>query len=391
MRGNKFASSTRVIIVTLFSLIVFLVTSVPTFATPGFPPFSSPNVPIASAAYDVFLPLLLKSGIAAEAPKPTPTPIPATTLSGIALGIYQPPTDSSGSAMDAYIAQVGRTPAFAWLPTTWERVDGSYKPLDTKMLEVNRTRGIMPGLTWEPSKGPIESYADRQSALNQPDFSWQQIRAGKHDAYITQFAQAAAAYHYPFVLRVLHEMDGNWYPWGYGVNGNTNIADLTGAYRHIVDLFRAAGASNVQFVWNPTAVNAQFVTTYGSMERQAYPGDTYANWVALDGYNNNPSTWRSLQDVFQPSYQLVTGFSQSPMMLFEMGSVENPQDPTAKANWILQGFLTTIPSQFPRVRVAAWFNSVNGSGLDDSLTSSPNAMAAWKQVVASPLYQGILK
>jgi len=45
------------------------------------------------------------------------------------------------------------------------------------------------GLTWNPSKGAIEAYSDRQAAINQPNFSWQAIIQGIHDGYITQFAQ----------------------------------------------------------------------------------------------------------------------------------------------------------------------------------------------------------
>jgi endoglucanase len=183
-------------------------------------------------------------------------------------------------------------------------------------------------------------------------------------------------------------MNGNWYPWGYGVNGNTDLADYVAAYRHIVDLFRAAGATNVQFVWNPWVVNANQISQYGDMLLAAYPGDNYVDWVALDGYNlaNN---WRTLQDIFQPSYQFITGFTNRPMMLFEVASVEDALDPMARANWITQGFLTTIPTLFPKIKVATWFNSNNGSGRDYSL-DTPNALNSWKQVVASPLYQGSL-
>jgi mannan endo-1,4-beta-mannosidase len=329
---------------------------------------------------------------------PTTTASPRTTVSqlgptvtgGIAIGIYQPQANTSGAAIDRYISQAGRKPAFAWLPMTWQHLDGSFWQFDPQMLEEFRTRGIMPALTWDPSKGSTEAYTDFQAAVNQTEFSWKQINSGRYDAYITQFAKDAAAYHYPFIVRVLHEMDGTWYPWGFSVNGNTNIQDFVNAFKHIVDIFRAAGATNVQFVWNPTAVGAAAVQTYGGLLRQAYPGDNYVDWIALDGYNLKLDNWLSLQEVFQPAYGLLTSFSKRPMILWEVGSLENPQDPMAKANWIKQGFLTTIPNDFPAVKVAAWFNSKDGSGRDFSLQTSQNAMDAWKQVVSSPLYQGSL-
>ncbi len=314
---------------------------------------------------------------------------PAVT-EGIALGIYQPQADTSGTNIDRYTSEAGRKPAFAWLPMTWQQRDGSYRQFDPGMLEEFRTRGIMPGLTWNPAKGPIEAYHDRQAAINQPDCSWQAIISGKHDLYIAQFAKDAAAYHHPFVLRMLHEMDGTWYPWGYSVNGNTNPADYVTAYRHIVDIFRKEDAANVQFVWCPCVLNPGGLRKYGAMLKQAYPGDDYVDWVALDGYSTPKNDWKSLQEVFQPSYDFITGFSARPMILWEVGAMENPADPMARANWIKQGFLTTIPRQLPKVKVVVWFNSKDGSGRDFSLQTSPNAVAAWKQVIASPLYQGSL-
>ncbi len=309
---------------------------------------------------------------------------PGPSAGGIAIGVYQPQPDASGKAIDKYTEAVGKKPAFAWQPMTWQRPDGSFVSFDRQILEEYRTRGVMPGLTWEPSRGPAQ-----RTGANQPDFSWKQISSGKYDAYITQFAKDAAAYHYPFILRVLHEMDGTWYPWGYSVNGNTNLADYVSAYKHIVDLFRAAGATNVQFVWNPSVVGQAAVQQYGALLKQAYPGDNYVDWVALDGYNSKVGEWQSLQDVFQPSYQLITSFSKRPMILFEVGTLENPQDPKARANWITQGFLTTIPNQFPDVKVVVWFNSEDGSGRDFSL-KTPEDLNAWKQVASSPLYQGTL-
>jgi beta-mannanase len=261
---------------------------------------------------------------------------------------------------------------------------------DHQVLEEYRTSGIMPGLTWNPSKGPIELYTDRQVAINQTDFSWKQIVSGKHDSYITQFAKDAAAYQYPFILRILHEMGGTWYPWGYSVNGNTNPADYVTAWTHIVDIFRKENATNVQFVWCPSVLSPDLIQRYGAILRQVYPGDNYVDWIALDGYSNSDNGWRSLQDEFKPSYDFIVGFSARPMILFEVGAMVNAADPMAQANWIRQGFLTTIPNQLPKVKVAVWFNSKDGQGRDYRLQTSPNTIAAWKQVVASPLYQGSL-
>jgi beta-mannanase len=319
--------------------------------------------------------------------------------SGIALGIYQPAADplSHGTAVDQYTEEVGKKPAFAWFSVKWQNINsGDYIQFDPAALEQYRTRGIMPGITWDASKGPALN-------KNQPDFSWQAIASGKHDAYITQVAKAAAAYHYPFILRTLHEMDGPWYPWGYNAEGQGNInpADFVTAWKHIVDIFRKEGATNVQFTWCLAAgiLDASRINQYGDILKQLYPGDDYVDWVALDGYSNLAATpGRTLQDVFQPTYQFLETFTHRPIIFYEVGATENPNDPMTKANWITQGFLTTIPTVFPNVKVVNWFNGHSDTNpnkpnkqiVNWAVDTSQNALNAWKQVVSSPLYQGTL-
>ena len=305
--------------------------------------------------------------------------------SGIALGVYEPSQGTSGNAIDGYTNEVGRKPAFAWLPVRWENSNGDYIQFDSAYFDQFRTRGIMPGVTWEPSKGPAW-----QTGPNQPDFSWTAIASGKHDAYIMQWARDAATYHYPFILRTLWEMDGNWYPWGYNVNGNTNTADYIAAWKHIVNIFRNEGATNVQFAWVPSVLDTNLIRNYGDTLKAMYPGDGYVDWVGFDGYTSDPKN-KSFQDVFLPTYNFVAGFSSRPMMIFESGCTEDSTDSMAKANWITKGFLTTIPSLLPRIKIADWFNANNDKGTKDySFETSQNSLDAWKQVVASPLYQGSL-
>jgi hypothetical protein len=302
---------------------------------------------------------------------------------GIALGVYQPAADplSHGDTIDQYTNEVGKKPAFAWFSVKWQNAEtGEYNQFDPRLVDQFRTRGIMPGLNWDASRGPALN-------KNQQDFSWKAIISGKHDAYIQQVAAAAAAYHYPFLLRVLEEMNGTWYPWAYSVNGNNNPADFVTAWKHIVDIFRNAGATNVQFVYCQSSLEASKINSHLDILKQLYPGDDYVDWIALDGYSNSRNKWRSLKDEFQPSYDLLTSLSTRPMIFYEVGAAENPDDPMAKANWITQGFLTTIPEEFPKVKAAFWFNSHDDRNIDNyAVDTSQNSLDVWKQVVASPLY-----
>lgn len=311
----------------------------------------------------------------------------STPLSGIALGVYQPASDplSHGTAVDKYTKIVGKKPALAWFSVKWQNLKtGQYQHFDPRLLEQFRTKGIMPGLNWDASRGPALN-------KNQPDFSWKGILSGKHDAYITDIARDAATYQHPFLIRLFPEMNGNWYPWAYSANGNTNLADFVAAWKHVVDIFRKEGAINVQFVYCQSALEAGKINSNREKLQQIYPGDDYVDWIALDGYSNSRNRWRSLKDEFQPSYALLTSLSERPLILYEVGAAENPNDSMFKANWITEGFLTAIPQYFPKVVAVNWFNGHDDDNIDTyDVDTSQNSLEAWKKVVASPLYQGSL-
>ena len=74
--------------------------------------------------------------------------------------------------------------------------------------------------------------------------------AGTHDAYIREFAEDARDWGHPFFLRFNWEMNGNWFPWSEGVNGN-QPGEYVAAWRHVHDIFTEVGATNATWVWCP--------------------------------------------------------------------------------------------------------------------------------------------
>ena len=76
------------------------------------------------------------------------------------------------------------------------------------------------------------------------------IVAGRYDAYLRSYASAVRAYGRPVILSFAHEMNGNWYSWGYP---HVSPAVWVAAWRHVVSLFRALGATNVTWLWAPNA------------------------------------------------------------------------------------------------------------------------------------------
>ena len=191
---------------------------------------------------------------------------------------------------------------------------------------------------WDPAKG-----------VTQPGLSLKAISGGALDTYLHTYARNAKAFGRTLWLRPFHEMNGDWYPWGGTVNGNTP-ADFVTTWRHVKDIFTAEGATNVKFVWCP---NTDSVPNIASNAISAYwPGDGYVDYMALDGYNWGGSVWRSFNSVFAAGYKTVTALSGKPLFIAETAST----DAGDKASWVADMF-KVIPQSLPRIVGVTWFSA----------------------------------
>ena len=206
--------------------------------------------------------------------------------------------------------------------------------------------GSLPLITWEPWAPPF--------APDGTDIPLTAIAGGQFDAYIDSWAAGLRDDRYPVLLDFAHEMNGDWYPWGSGVNGNTP-GQYVDAFRHVHDRFALAGATNVRFVWNPNNTSTSIAAP------EFYPGDDYVDWLAIDAYNSNNS-WASPHDEIAPIYTEISALnSRKPMMLAEVASQATPPAgavPVDKAAWI-SDLAQDLPRSFPRIRAVVWFNELN--------------------------------
>jgi hypothetical protein len=298
---------------------------------------------------------------------------PQSTRDKIALGAYIQDAPTDPTAIDNFARLTGRMPAIVMWYQTW----GESKPgFPVQLANVVRLHGATPLLTWEPWRGDINGCA----------YKLRNIARGDFDRYIHNWAIQAKRWGYPFYLRFAQEMNGNWYPWGVGPrNPNDNTpADYVAAWRHVHTIFTQVGVTNAIWVWSPNVLSLN-----SPDPTPAYPGDAYVDWIGFDGYNTGKvwagSRWQSLLDVFDSSYNLLTSLSSKPLMISEMGSTEVGGD---KADWITHGLLADLPTHLPRVRAVIWFDK--NKETDWRINSSPTALAAYRKVVASPLYHGEL-
>ncbi len=300
---------------------------------------------------------------------------------GIELGVYVKPAPGVGA--EATLAQfestIHRRLAIVQTFTGWQTAAGTPVPFPTGFAAYADTVGATPMVTWQPEQGASAGGSAGGLLSDQPNFALTQLSSGRYDSYIRSWADQAKAFGHVVYVRLMHEMNDRTYPWSNGVNGNMGPQQYIAAWRHIVGIFAAEGATNVQFVW---CVGAKPATPDPAV---FYPGDNYVSWVSLDGYNRG-RPWQSFTSVFAQAYREITAVSTRPVMIAEVGSVENPTDDTAKAGWITSAFEQEIPQDFPRIRAVLYFDAP-GRGFSYPLDSSPQALAAFAGVAASPLYQ----
>ncbi len=192
-----------------------------------------------------------------------------------------------------------------------------------------------------------------------PQYNYASILSGRYDAYIFQWAQSAAAWGKVFYLRLFHEMNGGWYPWGIWVNGNTPALAIQ-AWQHIYNIFQSAGATNVKFMWCPNIHTWDYLT---DPLASFYPGDAYVSWLGLDGYNYGLygeqmwyAPWATFTQLFQYTYNEMqsTVSSDKPVMVVETASAEGA-GATDKANWITQ-MQSDAPMLFPNIKALAYYD-----------------------------------
>lgn len=285
----------------------------------------------------------------------------------VALGAYIPKANEQPQRIESFARLAGRSPAIVSYYKQWD-----YVPFDPAELSAIWDRGAVPMIAWEPL-----SYEGRE-------FPLRMIQRGRYDSYIRESARAAAAWGKPILVRLAHEMNGTWYPWARGVEGN-NSYRIKAVWRRVVRLFREEGATNVEWVWSPN------VNTGGEFPfRDLYPGDRWVDWVGFDGFNwALRGEWNSFSEIVDNTYEQLAQITSRPMIVSETGSSQTGGD---KAAWVSSALRDEIP-QLPRIRAVVWFDATfsnNGeqgaTALDARVNSSPEALRAFRSAIASPTY-----
>jgi hypothetical protein len=284
---------------------------------------------------------------ASGGPAPSVSGKPAVPTNGAYLGVYAAPhtslaigqaissggkADITGEAIAKLEAQTGTTFAIDHRYYNWDA------PFSVQLMRNTAAHGRIPFLAFQSS---LPAKAGRK-------ILYANIANGKEDASIDARADAAKAFGKPMFVSFDHEPNDR-------IGNNGTAEEYVAAWRHIVDVFRQRGATNVAFVYVQTAASFR---SGSPLDDSLYPGDNYIDWVAADGYNffacpGKKAGWTPFKQIFNAFYTWGKAKGK-PMMIAELGVSEDPNNPDRKADWYRQAEQQV--QQFPDIRAVVYYN-----------------------------------
>ena len=274
----------------------------------------------------------------------TQVPVPANPL----VGVFEPGAPGSWSQIAEFTEATGVKPGIVVYYSRWNN------PFSTSFAQT----------AWDH-----DAYVLVQ--LEPKDVSLASIAAGGSDAYLRSYADAVVAFGHPVILSFGHEMNGTWYSWGYG---HASPAMFVAAWRHVVRVFRAAGAANVTWLWTVNTIQGA-----SSSLSQWWPGAAWVDWTGIAGYYYRSTD--TFGSVFGSTIAGIRTISSAPLLIAEtaVGTTTNRE--------------SQIDALFAGVRAerlagVVWFDEAQHGGLyhqDWRLEDDPAALAAFTAAVATYL------
>ncbi len=240
----------------------------------------------------------------------------------------QTPVNQELSTLPTFNGGLGRSLSVVHVYQNWA------SPTPAATLEKVLANGATPMIDWRC--GPSDAT----------------ILSGQDDALITSFATELAQLKAPVFLRWFYEFNFPNSPDYKACIAALGPAGYAAAFRHIHALFTAAGATNVSFVW---------CIASGGQDQdwiKYYPGPAYVDWIAVDGYLRNSTTYQAGQfaQLFGSWYSTFDGFGK-PMMITETAALSGAQSP------YLADLKQNLDNGYPMIRGVLYFDAPGKGGI----------------------------
>jgi hypothetical protein len=225
-----------------------------------------------------------------------------------------------------------------------------------------------------------------------PRVQWSAVAAGRYDAELRKQGAGIAALRSPVFVTFEHEADqADKQIQGTG-------PEFIAAWRHVQDVYRAAGATNAVWVWI-------MMGTADSLPRAAklWPGNDAVDWIGWNVYNASgcrlgditAERYVSFADSAKIFYDWLTNNRLSlgidttkPMMISETGSVLYP-DAARTAAWYAA--IPRVLRTMPQIKAVSLFDHTGNSACDYRVWRSPVTTRAVSRMAADALFAGHLQ
>jgi hypothetical protein len=265
---------------------------------------------------------------------------------GLLLGAYDSAVSDTLEPIAELEQRLGTTLPLVHVYTAWG--DKPDQQFPWRLVTAIWSMGSVPMVTWEPWLTDFENAQHPALPLraDRDRHGLAAVARGDYDFYIDAWAEAAAEFGRPMLVRFGHEMNDPYrYPWGPQHNTKE---EFIAAWQHVVGRFRLIGAHQVLWVWSPH-VAYEYWELY-------YPGDVYVDWVSTGALNFGTvahwSAWWTFDELFGQKYDALASFGK-PLMVDEFASLAVGGD---RAAWYRDA-LRDLPTRYPAVKALLFFNA----------------------------------
>jgi hypothetical protein len=296
---------------------------------------------------------------------PAPPPPPPTHSNGIIHGAMTDEAgheDGNANLVNAFNNLAGKKIGVAFFSDNW--FNGIHFPLD-KCISI-RTTGAVPFIR-------IQNWVREGDTLSDAGpYTHKNIIAGMFDTQLRAYAQAAKSFGTTLIIEYGVEVNGNWFPWS-----QEGPEPYKAAYRHIVNLFKEQGVTNVKWAFHVDA-------TDNNNGYKWYPGDDIIDWIGTSCYGaeSKKGCIRTLQNTYDSFASIST---TKPLGIFEWGI----GDATDTTNTLHA--LATDP-RYSRIKLLQVWNEGVVPGHpedkvpDGRINVTPQNLQAYRQGIANQAY-----
>ncbi|HHS89122.1 MAG TPA: beta-mannanase [Rhodobacteraceae bacterium] len=275
----------------------------------------------------------------------------------------------------AYERAVGHRVAWVYFSNNWYRS----RAFPNQTANWIRKHGATPYIRLMMRSDPETDHAE-------PRFTLQRILRGDFDRDLKLWMRDAARFGTPLIVEFGTEMNGEWFSWNARWNGRQKGAVLfADTYRHIIDLSRAVGATNIVWVFH---VNwADWPDKPWNRFEKYYPGDEYIDWLGVSIYSmqapdeTDRTPFSRVGNTIRRLSRMAPG---KPVIIAEFATdVRNPREPAAV--WADNALRLILSGKWPQLVGFSWWNETwqndddPANDSDMRVTSDPALAAVFRR------------